>query len=68
MAYKIAVCEDCETDRAYLGTLIREWAAKTGRAVQVSFFPSAESFENSLQLFRQVWRFTARSSLAAAIF
>lgn len=44
MAYKIAVCEDCETDRAYLGTLIREWTAKTGRAVQVSFFPSAESF------------------------
>lgn len=44
MTYKIAVCDDLETDREYVASLVKSWAAETDRSVWISFFPSAESF------------------------
>lgn len=44
MTYKIAICDDLETDREYVSSLVKKWAAETGRSIRISFFPSAESF------------------------
>ena len=44
MNYKIAVCDDSDTDREYISGLINRWAASTGHTVRASMFVSAESF------------------------
>lgn len=44
MEYQIAVCDDCEADRAYLSELAARWAARRGDAVRLSSFVSAENF------------------------
>ncbi len=41
---KIAVCDDSDADRRELGGMVRRWADAAGRSVQVTGFPSAESF------------------------
>ena len=40
--YKIAICDDCQADTAYLSTLVKEWARD--RIVIIKSFPSAEAF------------------------
>lgn len=44
MIYRIAVCDDQQTDRDYLDSLLNEWAASVGHVVQTQLFPSAEAF------------------------
>lgn len=44
MHYKIAICDDCETDRVHLAKCVRHWAAQTGHTVQLASFSGAESF------------------------
>ena len=44
MIYRIAVCDDRQTDRDYLASLLNEWAAGVGHVVQTQLFPSAEAF------------------------
>lgn len=44
VGYKIAICDDASTDRQYLSGMIQRWAEDASHAVQVSDFPSAESF------------------------
>ena len=44
MKYKIAICDDAEEDRIHLSDLVRQWAKKAGHSLQISEFPSAESF------------------------
>ncbi|MBR6322685.1 MAG: response regulator transcription factor [Lachnospiraceae bacterium] len=41
---KIALVDDSETDRAYLEKLVKESCEKTGEAVRIRSFPSAEAF------------------------
>ncbi|MCH5257825.1 MAG: hypothetical protein J1D87_11070 [Lachnospiraceae bacterium] len=44
MIYRIAVCDDQQTDRDYLASLLNEWAVSVGHIVQPQLFPSAEAF------------------------
>lgn len=44
MIYKIAVCDDSAADRDYIAELVQQWAAEEKHTVQLSAFPSAESF------------------------
>ncbi len=44
MNYKIAICDDSETDRLYITNLASRWAANAGHTVQLSSFVSAENF------------------------
>lgn len=44
MNYKIAVCDDSDTDRKYVQALVEQWADSAGHTVNISDFPSAESF------------------------
>ena len=44
MIYRVAICDDEQTDRDYLASLLSEWAADVGHIVQAESFPSAESF------------------------
>ena len=44
MNYKIAVCDDSDTDRQYISGFIDRWAMNTGHTVKVSTFVSAEDF------------------------
>ena len=44
MIYRIAICDDRQTDRDYLASLLDEWAAGVGHMVQIRLFPSAEAF------------------------
>lgn len=44
MAYRIAICDDCEADAAYLSDFLNAWAAQRQTAVQIVTFPSAEAF------------------------
>lgn len=44
MTYKAAVCDDSAADRQYLSDLVRQWAQSAGHTVEISMFPSAESF------------------------
>lgn len=44
MKYKIAVCDDSDTDRQYISDLVNRWAAHTDHTVKTSAFVSAESF------------------------
>lgn len=44
MHYKIAVCDDSDADRQYIGSLAGRWAARGGHTVHLEAFPSAEAF------------------------
>ncbi len=44
MSYNIAVCDDSGADREYVMDLVKQWATKSGHAVRLSAFPSAENF------------------------
>lgn len=44
MIYRVAICDDRQTDREYLASLLTEWAAGVGHIVQADLFPSAEAF------------------------
>lgn len=44
MEYKVAICDDSETDRRYVSGLVERWAAGSGHTVQVKDFTSAENF------------------------
>lgn len=44
MNYKIAICDDSETDIQYISGVVNRWAANTGHTVQTSTFVSAENF------------------------
>ena len=41
---KIAICDDEQSEITYLSTLIKNWATTNNIAIQLSDFPSAESF------------------------
>ncbi|WP_303917076.1 LytTR family DNA-binding domain-containing protein [Subdoligranulum variabile] len=40
----VAICDDAAADRDYLQTLVKRWAADRGHRVELTFYPSAESF------------------------
>lgn len=44
MTYKIAICDDNSADTDYLSSLIKGWAAETGRIIDIATFSSAEAF------------------------
>ena len=44
MKYKIAVCDDNETDQAYVIGFLNTWAQQNNRATEVHSFASAEEF------------------------
>lgn len=44
MNYRVAICEDEETERAYLSSLVRSWAEQSGYTIDLTIFDSAESF------------------------
>lgn len=44
MAYKVAICDDSNTDAGYVQGVLNNWATARHAAVQVETFPSAESF------------------------
>ena len=44
MDHKIAICDDAGADRESIAGMVRRWAEAAGHTVQVSEFPSAESF------------------------
>lgn len=44
MKYKIAICDDCDTDRQYVLDMVHAWAADIGHVVHTDTFSSAESF------------------------
>ena len=42
--YRFAVCDDNETDAAFVASLIEGWSKKRSLPLQIDFFPSAERF------------------------
>ena len=44
MNYKIAICDDSDTDRQYISGLVNRWAMNAGHTVRTSAFVSAENF------------------------
>lgn len=44
MRYKIAICDDSDTDRRYVLNMVESWAESAAHNVDVNTFPSAESF------------------------
>lgn len=44
MKYKIAICDDCDTDRDYVLNMVESWAAEAGHSIEAELFSSAESF------------------------
>ena len=44
MQLKIALCDDSEEDRRYIGKLVRNWAEMSGENALIQNFPSAEAF------------------------
>ncbi len=44
MNYKIAICDDSESDREKIAGMVRRWAEASGNNVFMSVFPSSESF------------------------
>ncbi|MDE6213097.1 MAG: response regulator, partial [Lachnospiraceae bacterium] len=44
MKYKIAICDDEQTERQYLSSLVKEWALQKKHTVEVSAFENAEAF------------------------
>ncbi len=44
MNYKIAICDDSSTDRDYIADFTRQWARENAHTIDLTAFPSAESF------------------------
>lgn len=44
MPYHIAICDDSQTDAAYIYELVKRWAEAAGIAIRAEIFPSAEAF------------------------
>lgn len=44
MGYRMAVCDDCAADGAYIQSIVRDWAEQNQVEVQLEQFPSAEAF------------------------
>ena len=44
MAYRVAICDDSNTDAGYVQSILNNWAVARQVAVQVEAFTSAESF------------------------
>ena len=44
MVYRVAICDDSNTDAGYVQSILNNWAAARQVAVQVEVFASAESF------------------------
>ena len=44
MAYRVAICDDSNTDACYVQSMLNSWAADRQVAVRVDTFASAESF------------------------
>lgn len=44
MTYKVAICDDNQTDSGYVAELLSDWAKEREYIVQTERFPSAESF------------------------
>ena len=44
MKYKVAICDDAASDRAYVNQLLKQWAVQVGYTVQIDLFTSAEDF------------------------
>lgn len=42
--YRIAICDDSGADRAYTAEFVERWAKSRGNELQITQFPSAESF------------------------
>lgn len=42
--YRLAICDDNQTDAAYLRALLEKWAVSAGTALKIESFPSAEAF------------------------
>lgn len=40
----VAICDDAAADRDYLQALVKRWAADRGHRVELTLYPSAESF------------------------
>lgn len=44
MTYKIAICDDMQSELELLSTLVERWSEQTKKQVNIKTFPSAESF------------------------
>ncbi len=44
MKYQIAVCDDIAEEAQYIASIVSRWAEKEKKSVDISVFPSAESF------------------------
>lgn len=44
MKFKIAICDDSDTDRQYVMNMVHAWAAGAGHVVHTDTFPTAENF------------------------
>ena len=44
MELRVGICDDSQTDGAYVGSLLSRWAQERGISLHVEQFPSAESF------------------------
>lgn len=44
MELRVGICDDSQTDGAYVGSLLSRWAQERGITLRVEQFPSAESF------------------------
>lgn len=44
MTYKVAICDDDQTDAGYVAELLTDWARERGYMAPTEWFPSAESF------------------------
>lgn len=44
MKYKIAICDDSDSDRQYVLNMVNRWAAGAGHVVHIDTFTSAENF------------------------
>lgn len=44
MGCNIAICDDSSADRQYIADIVNRWAERSGKAVFLTMFPSAENF------------------------
>ena len=44
MKYKIAICDDCDSDRQYVLNLVNRWAASASHLIHIDTYTSAENF------------------------
>ena len=44
MGCNIAICDDSSADRQYIADMVNRWAERSGKAVFLTMFPSAENF------------------------